>query len=377
MTRSVVPVASGGRYSRRARGLNLCAMTSGVMAALTLGTAAQGATLTPPNLVQATSIANADYLLTWPTASSGPLEAITWSNFKTQLVTDLGGTSFLKVSNNLSDLANQTIARTNLGLGSASLINTGTSAGTLCLLNTACTWSLAQTFTTAPVFTDQAGSRTALGLGTAATQNTGTSGAVLCLLNAASCTFSGEVLTPASATGGAGLNIAPGVAPTSPNNGDVWTTSSGLFARIAGSTLGMGSVTVQTFTPTVTFATPGDVSVTYSTDNGIGYRVVSPGGAMCWASYKIVTNTFTFTTASGSLLVSGLPWNTSSLYTGTGVLAAWGGFTGATGIPVVNASSGNGTFSFNYGTTGSNNVDNTKVTSGTNLTIAGEVQYVC
>jgi hypothetical protein len=59
------------------------------------------------------------------------------------------------------------------------------------------------------------------------------------------------------------------------------------------------------------------------------------------------------------------------------VLAAWGGFTGATGIPVVNASSGNGTFSFNYGTTGSNNVDNTKVTSGTNLTIAGEVQYVC
>lgn len=45
------------------------------------------------------------------------------------------------------------------------------------------TWALAQTFTVAPVFTDQSGSRTALGLGTAATQNTGTSGANVPLLN--------------------------------------------------------------------------------------------------------------------------------------------------------------------------------------------------
>ena len=44
--------------------------------------------------------------------------------------------------------------------------------------------------------------------------------------------------TAASTTGGAGLNIAPGVAPSSPNNGDVWTTTAGLYAQINGSTVG-------------------------------------------------------------------------------------------------------------------------------------------
>ena len=47
----------------------------------------------------------------------------------------------------------------------------------------------------------------------------------------------GKVSTIASeATNGAGFNIAHGVAPTSPVNGDIWTTTAGLFARINGST---------------------------------------------------------------------------------------------------------------------------------------------
>lgn len=59
------------------------------------------------------------------------------------------------------------------------------------------TWSLTQTFTLAPVFTDASGSRTALGLGTAATVNTGTSGATIPLLNGSNTwsalqTFSGS-----------------------------------------------------------------------------------------------------------------------------------------------------------------------------------------
>lgn len=45
-----------------------------------------------------------------------------------------------------------------------------------------------------------------------------------------------EVLIPASTTAQAGINLAPGVAPTSPVNGDLWTTSGGLFARIGGAT---------------------------------------------------------------------------------------------------------------------------------------------
>lgn len=44
--------------------------------------------------------------------------------------------------------------------------------------------------------------------------------------------------TMASATGGAGLRLPHGAAPTSPVNGDVWTTTAGLFVRVNGSTVG-------------------------------------------------------------------------------------------------------------------------------------------
>lgn len=47
----------------------------------------------------------------------------------------------------------------------------------------------------------------------------------------------GKLTSAAATTGGAGLNIPPGVAPTSPVNGDLWMTSAGLFARIAGVTV--------------------------------------------------------------------------------------------------------------------------------------------
>lgn len=51
-------------------------------------------------------------------------------------------------------------------------------------------------------------------------------------------TLTGPVATAASLTSNAGFNIAPGVAPTSPNNGDLWTTAAGLYVRINGATIG-------------------------------------------------------------------------------------------------------------------------------------------
>jgi hypothetical protein len=51
-------------------------------------------------------------------------------------------------------------------------------------------------------------------------------------------TFGGIVITPATATASAGLRVPHGTAPTSPVNGDMWTTTSGLFVRINGSTVG-------------------------------------------------------------------------------------------------------------------------------------------
>lgn len=52
-------------------------------------------------------------------------------------------------------------------------------------------------------------------------------------------TFGSTVITKATATGGSGLRLPHGTAPTSPVNGDIWTTSAGgLYARINGTTVG-------------------------------------------------------------------------------------------------------------------------------------------
>ncbi|MGO9769133.1 MAG: hypothetical protein ACLPSW_06180 [Roseiarcus sp.] len=48
----------------------------------------------------------------------------------------------------------------------------------------------------------------------------------------------GLISAAASTTSGASLNLPQGSAPSAPNNGDLWTTSAGLYARIAGSTVG-------------------------------------------------------------------------------------------------------------------------------------------
>jgi hypothetical protein len=48
----------------------------------------------------------------------------------------------------------------------------------------------------------------------------------------------GKFTTVASASGGAGLNLPHGAAPSSPTDGDMWTTTTGLFVRINGVTVG-------------------------------------------------------------------------------------------------------------------------------------------
>lgn len=57
-------------------------------------------------------------------------------------------------------------------------------------------------------------------------------------LTAANVTSTGLMLTAASVAGSAGLRLPHGTAPTAPVNGDVWTTTAGVFARINGATVG-------------------------------------------------------------------------------------------------------------------------------------------
>lgn len=51
------------------------------------------------------------------------------------------------------------------------------------------------------------------------------------------------LVTTASAASMAGLRIPHGVAPTTPTNGDLWTTAAGVFARINGATVSLAATT--------------------------------------------------------------------------------------------------------------------------------------
>ncbi len=68
----------------------------------------------------------------------------------------------------------------------------------------------------------------------------------LTLLTAAAYTISTKLVTLASAAGASGLNIPHGTAPTTPNNGDFWTTTAGLFGRINGVTIAFNAVATIT-----------------------------------------------------------------------------------------------------------------------------------
>ena len=79
------------------------------------------------------------------------------------------------------------------------------------------------------------------------------------------------------------------------------------------------------WTPTLTFATPGDLSVVYSGRSGQWSKV----GRMIHWSLFILTSTFTHTTASGNLRVTGLPFTASAVHNHAGGAGSLAGYTKA------------------------------------------------
>lgn len=70
-----------------------------------------------------------------------------------------------------------------------------------------------------------------------------------------------------------------------------------------------------TWTPTITFATPGDLAVSYTTRIGKYYQLSSN---LILVYFNVLSSSFTYTTASGNLLISGLPF-TAQNFTGLNV----------------------------------------------------------
>ena len=81
-----------------------------------------------------------------------------------------------------------------------------------------------------------------------------------------------------------------------------------------------------TWTPTITFATPGDLAITYSATIRVGtYTRI---GNRVTVNFNVQTTAFTFTTASGSLQITGLPFTARNLTADTSAGAmVWGGIT--------------------------------------------------
>ena len=124
-------------------------------------------------------------------------------------------------------------------------------------------------------------------------------------------TMTGLFTTVASAAvAGAGLRLPHGTAPTPPTNGDMWTTTSGLFARINGTTVGYVGDT-RSISTTAPLAGGGNLSAdrTLSINtNGITYAlfqqvaasslVGNPTGALANAQGITLGATLTFSGTS-------------------------------------------------------------------------------
>lgn len=103
--------------------------------------------------------------------------------------------------------------------------------------------------------------------------------------------------------------------------------------------------TYNTFTPVLTFATPGDLAVTYATQVGSYVRI----GNIVIITINISTSGFTFTTASGACQVTGLPFTTKNV-TGQQFVGAviWSGVTKVNYTDVAATIAANAsTFTFN------------------------------
>lgn len=157
--------------------------------------------------------------------------------------TNITGIPVAGLSNLGSGVGSWLIAPSSFNLAAAVTDETGSGAlvfGT----SPSFTTSVVSASTTLAVFNTVAttvnafGAATTLNMGNAS----GTNNVLgITALNGATASSSTTLIVPASTTAVSPLRIPHGTAPTSPVNGDIWTTTSGVVARINGSTVTLGS----------------------------------------------------------------------------------------------------------------------------------------
>jgi hypothetical protein len=169
------------------------------------------------------------------------------------------------------------------------------------------------------------------------TDNVGTTAEALRLSGTSGATFTGKVSGPASTTARATFNLPHGTAPTSPINGDMWTTTNGVYVQVNGVTEGplaeygprgysemLGYTTTPTAGATTTLT---NTSTTYQTFTGtLAQTIVLPVTSTLktgW-TFEIDNNSTLALTvnSSGGNLVKVIPSLMSAVFTCVGTTLA-------------------------------------------------------
>lgn len=140
-------------------------------------------------------------------------------------------------------------------------------------------------------------------------------------LNPAGGTMTGRLVTAAPGASTAGFNLTPGTTPGSPVNGDLWVTSSGIFARVNGvtydlltpaSTLIVGSTPISGGTNTRILRVNGSV---------LGeYTITGSGTVVAMATSPVFTTPNIGAATGTSLVASSTVTATGFIPTGSSVL---------------------------------------------------------
>ena len=130
-----------------------------------------------------------------------------------------------------------------------------------------------------------------------------------------------------------------------------------------------------TWTPALTFATPGNQSIAYTTQIGRYVRT----GRLVAAEFVVVTSTFTHTTAAGNLSITGLPFTSSTVssmeWRGT---VSWQGITKANYtevVPSVGSASSDIQFSASGSAQSRSSIAFGDVPTGGTVILSGTVVY--
>lgn len=117
--------------------------------------------------------------------------------------------------------------------------------------------------------------------------------------------MSGPLTLPASTSAGATLNVPHGVAASAPVNGDIWTTSTGIFARIATVTRQLASLAgTETFTnKTLTSPVIDTATVNAPTINGYTEGGDAPASGTAF-SPNLAADTLFYYQTSGNVTIT-------------------------------------------------------------------------